>query len=149
MVKQFGRPIEGATKQPVTAEQWEMLLHAKDNDPTLDPATAPARKNPKWEKYWNIRYSILGSFKTPEERAKIPYASAIDGGGDPETEYMFIQLSRKFGPVYVMRGKMPTFPNTYAGAGGKGLEVMPAAQTQYWSLVSCEADAVGPDRRCA
>ena len=38
-----------------------------------------------------------------------------------------------------MRGKMPTFPNTYAGAGGKGLEVMPAAQTQYWSLVSCEA----------
>jgi len=41
--------------------------------------------------------------------------------------------------VYVMRGKMPTFPNTYAGAGGKGLEVMPEAQTQYWSLVSCEA----------
>ena len=52
---------------------------------------------------------------------------------------MLVQLSRKFGPVYVMRGKMPTFPNTYAGAGGKGLEVMPAAQTQYWSLVSCEA----------
>jgi hypothetical protein len=34
---------------------------------------------------------------------------------------------------------MPTFPDTYAGAGGKGLEVMPEAQTQYWSLVSCEA----------
>jgi len=50
-----------------------------------------------------------------------------------------VQLSRRFGPVYVMRGKMPTFPNTYAGAGGKGLEVMPEAQTQYWSLVSCEA----------
>jgi hypothetical protein len=52
---------------------------------------------------------------------------------------MFIQLSRRFGPVYVMQGKMPTFPDTYAGAGGKGLEVMPEAQTQYWSLVSCEA----------
>jgi hypothetical protein len=38
-----------------------------------------------------------------------------------------------------MRGRMPTFPDTYAGAGGKGLEVMPEAQTQYWSLVSCEA----------
>ncbi len=139
VVKQFGRPIEGATKQPVTTEQWGMLVNAKGNDPALDPATAPARKIPKWEKYWNIKYSILGSFKTPEERAKIPYASAIDGGGDPETEYMFIQLSRKFGPVYVMRGKMPIFPNTYAGASGKGLEVMPAAQTQYWSLVSCEA----------
>jgi hypothetical protein len=139
VVRQFGRPLTAATKQPVTAEQWEMLLHAKDNDPTLNPASTPARPEPRWEKYWNMRYSILGAFKTPEERAKIPYAGAIDGGGDPETLYMLVQLSRKFGPVYVMRGKMPTFPNTYAGTRGRGLEVMPAAQTQYWSLISCEA----------
>jgi hypothetical protein len=138
VVKQFGRPMP-APKPPVSAEQWEMLLHAKDNDPTLDPATTPARKDPRWEKYWNIQYSILGGFKTREERAKIPYATATDGGGDPETQYMVLQLSRKFGPVYVMRGKMPSFPNTYAGAGGRGLEVMPEAQTQYWSIVSCEA----------
>jgi len=138
VVEQFGRPMP-APKPPVTAEQWEQIVHAKDNDPALEPATAPARKDPKWAKYWNIKYSILGSFKTPEARAKIPYDTAMDGGGDPETEYMFVQLSRKFGPVYVMRGRMPTFPDTYAGASGKGLEVMPAAQTQYWSLVSGEA----------
>ena len=143
VIKRFGRPFVGATKQPITAEQWEMLLHAKNNDPTLDSATAPARQDPKWEKYWNIKYSIVGAFKTPEERAKIPYASAMDGGGDPETQYMLLTLSRKFGPVYVMQGKMPTFPNTYAGAGGKGLEIMPDAQTQYWSLVSCEAAPSG------
>jgi len=143
VVKQFVRPIEGATKQPVTAEQWEMLVHAKDNDPTLNPATSPARQKPEWEKYWNIKYSIVGAFKTPAERAKVPFASAIDGGGDPDTQYMLLHLSRKFGSVYVMRGKMPTFPNTYAGASGKGLEVMPDAQTQYWSLVSCEAAPSG------
>ncbi len=143
VVKRFGRTIEGATKQPITTEQWEMILHAKDNDPSLQPATTPARKDPKWEKYWNIKYSILGAFKTPEERAKIPFAGAIDGGGDPATQYMLLHLSRKFGPVYVMRGKMPTFPNTYAGTGGRGLEVMPDAQTQYWSLVSCEAAPSG------
>ena len=40
--------------------------------PRSNPATAPARQVPKWEKYWNIQYSILGAFKTPEERAKIP-----------------------------------------------------------------------------
>jgi hypothetical protein len=56
---------------------------------------------------------------------------------------MLTLLSRKFGPVYVMRGKMPTFPNTYAGDSGQGLEVMPTAQTQYWSLVSCEAAPSG------
>ena len=138
VVKQFVRPMP-APKPPVTAEQWEMIVHGKDNDPALDPATTPARKEPNWEKYWNIKYSILGAFKTPAERATIPYAGAIDGGGDPETQYMLLHLSRKFGPVYVMRGKMPTFPNTYAGASGRGLEVMPDAQTQYFSLVSCEA----------
>ncbi|WP_313954075.1 DUF1254 domain-containing protein [Accumulibacter sp.] len=139
VVKRFGRPFSGATKQPATPEQWEHLVTAKTNDPTLKPDTAPARPVPKWEKYWNIKYSILGAFMPPAERAKIPYKSAIDGGGDPETEYMLVNLSRKFGPVYVMRGKMPTFPNTYAGSGGRGLEVMPAAQTQYFSLVSCES----------
>ena len=136
-----GRMVQQRTlkSMAVAAAQCEMLLHAKDNDPALQPATTPARKEPRWEKYWNIQYSIIGAFKTPEERAKIKYATATDGGGDPETQYMVLQLSRQFGPVYVMRGRMPTFPNTYAGAGGKGLEVMPAAQTQYWSLVSCEA----------
>jgi hypothetical protein len=143
VVKRFARPIKGATKQPVTAKQWEALLHAKSNDPTLDPATAPARKDPKWEKFWTLKYSVVGAFKTPEERAKIRYAGAMEGGGDPTTQYMLVHLSRKFGPVYVMRGKMPSFPNTYVGAGGKGLEVMPDAQTRYWSLVSCEAAPSG------
>ena len=117
--------------------------------PRSNPATAPARKDPKWEKYWNIRYSILGSFKTPEERAKIPYASAIDGGGDPETQYMFVQLSRKFGPVYVMRGKMPTFPEHLRrrrrqGAGGDagGADAVLVAR-------QLRGHAVGADRRRA
>ena len=67
--------VQGAF--PVTAEQWAEIVHAKTNDPTLDPATAPARKDPKWEKFWTLRYSVLGAFKSPEERAKIPFAGAI------------------------------------------------------------------------
>jgi len=143
VVKQFGRPMAGTTPPPITAEQWEKLVNAETNDPALDPATAPARKDPGWEKYWNFRYSIVGAFMTPDKRAEIPYAGAIDGGGDPTTQYFFLHLSRKFGPVYVMSGRMPTFPDSYAGAGGQGLEVMPEAQTQYWSLVSCEAAPSG------
>lgn len=142
-VAAFGRPFGGATAQPFTAAQWHALVTSKDNDPALDPATAPARKQPRWEKYWNIKYSILGSFKTPAERAKIPYAGPIDGGGDPDTQYFFVQLSRKFGPVFVTRGKMPTFPNTYSGATGRGLEIMPKGQVQYFSVVSCEAAPSG------
>ena len=142
-VTAFGRPFGGALSQPFTAAQWEGIVNAKDNDPALTPATAPAREKPKWEKYWNIRYSILGSFKTPKEQAEIPFAGPIDGGGDPDTQYLFIQLSRQFGPVFVTRGRMPTFPDTYSGAAGRGLEIMPDAQTQYFSIVSAEAAPSG------
>jgi hypothetical protein len=139
VIKHFALPMNEATKQPLNDQQWIDLVNAKEND----PATAPARKAPRWEKYWTLQYSIIGAFKTPEARAKIPYQGAMDGGGDPSTQYMVLFLSRKFGPVYVMRGKMPTFPDTYAGDGGRGLEVMPDAQTQYWSMVSCEAAPTG------
>jgi hypothetical protein len=143
VIKHFALPMNENTKQPLNDQQWIDIVNAKDNDPTLNPATAPAREVPRWEKYWTLPYSILGAFKTPEARAKIPYEGAMDGGGDPSTQYMISFLSRKFGPVYVMRGKMPTFPDTFAGAGGRGLEIMPDAQTQYWSLVSCEAAPTG------
>ncbi len=143
VLKHFAQPFTENTKQPLNDAQWVDIVNAKDNDPTLDPKTSPARKTPRWEKYWTLPYSILGSFKTPEARAKIPFAGAMDGGGDAATQYMFLFLNRKFGPVYVMRGKMPTFPDTFAGAGGRGLEIMPKAQTQYFSLVSCEAAASG------
>lgn len=143
VAKQFGRPMESNTKAPMTAAQWVGMVNDKANDPSLDPATSPARENPVWEKFWTLKYSVLGAYKTQEDRAKIPYAGAMEGGGDPATQYMISFLSRKFGPVYVMRGRMPTFPDTFAGAGGRGLEIMPDAESQYWSLVSCEAAPSG------
>ena len=139
VVRDFARPFLGEIAPPLNVEQWVAIVNAEGNDPTLDPATAPARKDSKWEKYWNFKYSIIGLFKTPEVRDGIPYDTPIDGGGDPTTQYFFLHLSRKFGPVYVMRGKMPSFPDTYGG----GLAVMPDPQIQYWSLVSCEAAPSG------
>ena len=137
VVEQFGKPFSGATKQPMTTDQWVELVNSKDNDPALPPESAPARNPPQWEKYWTNAYTLVGAFKPPAARAKIRYQGAMEGGG--EGPYLVTYLSRKFGPVYVLRGKMPTFPDTYAGEDGKGLAVMPEAQTQYWSLVSCQA----------
>jgi hypothetical protein len=138
----LGRPFT-ATSAGMTTEQWEALVHARSNDPALDPATAPARNPPRWEKYWTLKFSVAGAFKTPEERAKIPHEGAMEGGGDPTTQYMVTYLSRRFGPVYVIRGKLPTFPDTHAGKGGNALAIMSDAQTQYWSIVSCEAPPSG------
>jgi hypothetical protein len=143
VVKTFARPFEGELTKPLTDKQWIGMVNSPKNDPTLDPATAPARPGGKWEKYWTFGYSVAGAFKTPEERAKIPWAAAIDGGGDPNTQYMLAHLNRKFGPVYVLKGRKPSFPDTYAGADGTPLAVMPAAQVQYFSIVSAEAAPSG------
>lgn len=50
-VRQFVQKMEGNTQPPFTAEQWVQLVHAEDNDPKLDPSTAPARQESKWEKF--------------------------------------------------------------------------------------------------
>ena len=136
-----------ATKPAMTVVEWEGLLHAKNNDPALDPASAPARNPPEWQKFWTLRYSLLGAFKPPALRARIPYEGAMEGGGDPYTQYMIVYLSRKFGPVYVMHGKMPSFPDTFAGEDGKPLAIMPDAQVQVLVDRELRVPAVRPGRR--
>ncbi|MEA3412880.1 MAG: hypothetical protein U9R74_15275, partial [Pseudomonadota bacterium] len=78
-----------------------------------------------------IKYTVVGAFTPPEEKAKIKLQTEMEGGGDPTTVYMMNFLSRKFGPVYVFRAKMPTFPDTYTGA-----ETMGDGQVKYWSVVT-------------
>ncbi len=142
-IKAFARPIKGALSGPLTADQWVKTVNSPKNDPTLSPATAPARPGGQWEKYWTFGYSIMGAFLTPQDRAKINWKGAIDGGGDPNTQYLLVQLNRQFGPVYVVRGRKPTFPNTFAGDNGKPLAVKPDSQLQYFSIVSGEAAPSG------
>lgn len=118
-------------------------MNSPQNDPNLNVSTSPARAAGTWQKYWTFPYSIVDAFKTPEALAKLNYQGAIDGGGDPNTQYMLTLLLREFGPVYVLRGKMPALPNTIAGPDGKGLAIMPDTLVQYFSIVSCEAPPSG------
>jgi hypothetical protein len=112
-------------------DQWYALVNAKGNDPALTPATSPARPDPQWEMFRGMRYSVLGAFKTREAQEKMPLQKEMEGGGDPTTGYMVVYLSRHFGPLYVFRAKMPSFPNTFAGT-----KIMPDGQVKYWSVVS-------------
>jgi hypothetical protein len=136
--KRFSRPL-GSAPAPFTDNQWYGLVDAKDNDPSLNPATAPARQHPMWERFWTMGYTLVGAFKTPEVRDKMRWQGAMEGGGDPSTVYLVTYLSRKFGPVYVLRGKLPNFPDTYKGGPG----TMPSTQLQYWSVVSVAAGPSG------
>lgn len=143
VIKTFARPFEGALSVPLTDAQWIATVNSPKNDPSLDPATAPARPHGEWEKYWTFGYSIMGAFMTPEERAKLKWQAAIDGGGDPNTQYLLVHLNRQFGPVYVLRGRKPSFPDTYADENGVALAVKPESQLEYFSIVSGEAAPSG------
>ncbi|HTR14167.1 MAG TPA: hypothetical protein VMI72_13180 [Roseiarcus sp.] len=136
VAKQFNRPV-GFAPPPISVDKWYALVDAKDNDPSLTPSAAPARKDPVFEKFWTVPYTLVGAFKAPEERAKLPWKGlGAQAGADPGTVYLVAYLSRVYGPVFVVRGKMPSFPNTFAGSDGKGIAVTPAANLQYWSMVT-------------
>jgi len=137
IVKRFFRPL-GYAPPPMNVDQWYALVNSKKNDPSLSPATAPARRDPQFEGFYGMRYTVAGAFETPEEQAKIKVAAEMEGGGDPSTFYMVNYLSQKFGSVYVFRAKLPTFPNTYAGA-----KTMTDTQVKYWSVATVAAAPSG------
>jgi len=127
VVERFSRPLVDIPPQ-VTADIWYGLVNAEDNDPRLEPETAPAREDSEWEIFRGVKYSVLGAFKPPEVRAKMGLQTEMEAGGDPTTQYMVMYTSRKFGPVYVFRAKLSTFPDTDAGA-----KAMTDGQVLYWS----------------
>ena len=62
----------------------------------------------------------------------------MGGGANASTAYLVNYLSRVYGPVYVVRAKLPTFPNTWANA-----KVMPDGEVQYWSVATMAAATSG------
>jgi hypothetical protein len=130
IAKKYVRPL-GSAPPLMDVEKWYALVNSKDNDPALDPASAPARKDSQFEFFYGIKYNVVSVFETLEKQAQIKLATAMEGGGDPTTAYLINYISRKFGPVYVFRAKMPTYPDTF-----KGAKTMPDGQVKYWSVVT-------------
>ena len=141
--ERFNRPLLQGVAPGMPVKQWRALCNAPDNDPQLRPETTPARDPALVERYFNNKYNLVGIFKPPAVRAQIPAAAETGFGGDPETLFMLAFVSRGFGPVLVIRGKMPLYPDTYYGQDGNGLAVMTGWESRYISLVMSEAPPSG------
>jgi hypothetical protein len=128
VVEKFAEPI-GLAPALMPADPWYALVNSKENDPSLDPSTAPARKDPPWQVFRGMNISVGGAFKTLEQQMKIKLPKEAEAGADPTTVYIMAYLSRKFGSIYTFRAKMPTFPDTYAGA-----KTATDGQVVYWSV---------------
>ncbi len=143
VAEQYNRPLLQGVAPGMPVKQWRALCSAPDNDPELRPETTPARKPPLLERYFNNAYNLVGVFKSPEQRSQMSAEIETGFGGDPETLFMLAFVSRGFGPVLVIRGKMPMYPDTFEGESGRGLDTMTGWECRYMSLVMSEAPPSG------
>ncbi len=105
------------------------------------PVTHPAVNPPRWERYFNYRYSMVGQFyqtypgfSTPlVDRSTI--SSAPTGGplSNKDAYTMIAFGDRGFGQLMVIHGRAPTVPETYNGEGTMG-----TGQVRYWSFCQNE-----------
>jgi hypothetical protein len=143
VLAQWNQPMSEGIKSGMTLDQWKQLREAPDNDPAMKPESIPSREPPVLERFFNSKYNFVGVFKPPEVRAKIPHQVETGFGGSSNITYVLSWVSRAFGEVLVLRGKLPKYPDTFAGGSGKGLETMTDWEARYWSLVICEAPPSG------
>ena len=129
--------------------------------PGCDPATNPAYDPPRWERFFTYEYAALGVITDCTEAgrtARHQMTPAPQGGNysNRDSAYVYVHMSRLFGPVVVLNGKLPRTPRTR-----RGQRIMGSGQLRFWSLCSgesrvttrtpdCLADRqvpVGPERR--
>jgi hypothetical protein len=127
------------TTPPTTLETWTRLIHS----PGFDPAVAPATDKPFFERFFNGTYSFAGDFN-PALRTP---ATLNDSGGansNADTRYVYSVLNRRFGPVVVLKGKLPTTPVTQTGTTR-----MTSGQLRYWSICTNKTPVSGLAVDCA
>jgi len=121
----------GYAPPPIDTDGWYKLVSSPANDPCMMPATAPACATSQFFLFIGIKDALYGAFMPPAERAKIQRPAAADGGANASTAYLVNYISRKYGPLYVFRAKLPTFPDTWANA-----KSMPDGEVKYWSVAT-------------
>jgi hypothetical protein len=127
------------TTPPATLAQWNALIHT----PGLDPAVAPATRRPFFERFFNAAYNFVGDFRPASRTTPAP---SDDGGAysNADTRYVYAALSRRFGPVVVVRGKLPTVPATRNGE-----RTMGRGEMRYWSICTNATPVSGRAVDCA
>jgi len=135
-------PIEDVSKSTFPPSLWKSLVASSP-----DPVNAPAFDPPRWERFWNALYSVAGIFiDDPAERAAT-YPPTDVGGfqSNPDTRYLTTQISRKFGRITTVEGKMPRVPETLPGSR----RWHPSNyQVRYWSACTGSSPVSGLGYDC-
>jgi hypothetical protein len=94
------------------------------------PNYTTARKHPDWERFFNVPRTMLRQFS---QTLADEYGAESRGGffSDGNNAYVSAFIARDFGPVLVLRGRLPNVPETFDHE-----RVFTRGQLRYWSMCS-------------
>ncbi len=128
-------PNREITVQTVPAAVWQGARAAPGCDPQTNPAYDPIR----WERFFNVDYAslaVISDCTAAGREARLGMGGDLEGGfySNRDSAYVYTHLSRLFGGVVVVNGRLPRFPRTYTEP-----RRMPGAELRYWSICSGES----------
>lgn len=121
------------------------LYNAIVNWPGKDPLTNPATADFSFVKFFNLGLSIA-RYRTEQEFHDAWLANPVEQGtlyANNDARYMTGAISFRFGKVLVLKGSMPTTPQTYAGQRRTR-----AGQVAEWDMCTIESLATTKTHRC-
>ncbi len=115
--------------------QWETVRRT----PPCDGATNPAHSQPGWERFFTFEFAALAVITDCTDAGRALRRSAtpaVRGGNysNRDSAYVYSHLSRRFGAVLSVHGKLPRTPRTHDGQ-----RVMGGGDMRFWSLCSGES----------
>ncbi len=101
------------------------------------PNFTTARPHPRWERFFNVPRTMLNQFSPTLADA---YGAESRGGffSDGNNAYVYAFMAREYGPVLVLRGRVPRVPATYDGERRFG-----DGDLRYWSLCTVSMQPYG------
>ena len=141
---QINDPDRSIPVQTTPKAEWE----AGRNAPGCNGQTNPAYDPVRWERFFTYDFAALGVITDCTQAGRTVRQSqtpAAQGGNysNKDSAYIYAHLSRKFGPVLVVRGKLPWTPHTYGGQ-----RRMQEQQMRFWSLCANESRVTDYSQDC-
>jgi hypothetical protein len=136
LCEEINDPDREITVDTTPEAQWE----AARRSPGCDPATNPAYDPPRWERFFTYEFAALAVITdctAAGREARLGAGTPAPQGGNysnRDSAYVYSHLSRRFGPLVVLTGRLPAVPRTRAGQ-----RVMGKGQMRFWSLCSGES----------
>ena len=121
--------------QTIPAPVWQGARATPPCNPDTNPAYDPAR----WERFFNINYASLAVISDCTEsgrQARLAMDVESEGGfySNRDSAYVYAHMSREFGSLLVVHGRLPRFPQTR-----RGPRRMPGGELRFWSLCTGES----------